>query len=637
MLSLASTTISSLRYDGIKRLKNDRKLGMVLSAGGLSQHRANHDEANIVRAYDEDLGVNPVSDRFRDTTNIQQTGIAGMANFALELRRGRLSFKNLVSRSQINDARHSYGSYIIDQATGEFGDYIFEPNRIYRQTLVSNQLAGEHLLGQGRTESQKYAAKLEWNVFHLYYLFTDPAYQATNYLLDPTDGQYYLDLTLADEYKLFATTFDGKQTSQQYGGQVALSFPMRLGKKSTADFSVGTFAQTNTRHLRVRKYGFFPDTLGFDVPMEDLHISNSANFYVSQNLRPGGFLLEDLTLDGDNFDASFTNLAPFVNFNAKLGPKWGLQIGARFEVFKQSITNLNVNGSQTILVDDTKTDLLPMFTLRRTFTEKLQFKVVYSQSLIRPDARELSRFEFFNLSTSYRWQGNPSLQRTLVHNTDLRLEYYPGGSDLISFSLFSKYFQNPIEQYIDRSSLDVIYLYSLTNRQQAIMVGAELEVRKNLGFLGAGWRFLNLYANASVVRSRVESNLSTLFLEGRKLQGQSPYLLNAGLIWQHPETNWTMAAFYNRSGNYIAVVGTQPSIFPDFIGIGRNRLDLQLGRYFANRKLEIKLLVVDVLNERFQMAQIYKNRKQFDAGAGDVYLKNSRRGRDFIFSLNYTF
>jgi hypothetical protein len=98
-----------------------------------------------------------------------------------------------------------------------------------------------------------------------------------------------------------------------------------------------------------------------------------------------------------------------------------------------------------------------------------------------------------------------------------------------------------------------------------------------------------------------------------------------------------MAAFYNRSGNYIAVVGTQPSVFPDFIGLGRNRLDLQLGRYFANRKLEIKLLAVDVLNERFQLAQIYNNRKQFDADAGDVYLKNSRRGRDFILSLNYTF
>lgn len=626
----------SLRYDAVRTLANGKKLGMIFSLGGLSQHKGSEDRVNIVREFDPELGRNPVTNRFEEESHTHQTGLAAMANFALELDNGKLFFKNLVSRGQMNDSRRSEGTYILDQVTGDAYNYILEPNRVYRQTLLANQIVGEHLLGKS-PDGQKYVAKLDWNVFSLLYLFTDPAYQAMNYRQSETDGQYYLDTSLQNDFRAFGTTFSGKQSSRQFGGQVSLTFPLTTKQERKRDFTTGLFLQSSSRRLSVRKFGLFADTANFDIPQQSLHISQAASYYTPENIRPGGFLLQDYTRNGDNFSAHLLNIAPFFSYNTKFGPYWTAQIGARIEVNTNRVNTIGLDETKVPLVRRTTMDLLPMLLLRRSITDKLQFKFVYSRSVMMPDARELSQFEFFNISTAYRWVGNPNLERTRVTNMDLRLEYYPGGSDFMSFSLFTKGFKNPIEQIIDRSSIDVIYLYSLINRERAYMGGAEFEIRKNLAFLGSYWKYINLFANASVVRSRVDANLTGLLFEGRRLQGHSPYLINMGLIMQHPKVNWTAAAFYGRSGNYIAVVGVRPSVFPDFIGLGRHRLDLQVGRFLADRRVEIKLLATDIFNQRFQTAHMYNNRKQVDLSQGDVYLRDSQRGREFILSFSYKF
>lgn len=521
---------ASVRYDGVYSL-GKRRLGLVAALGFSNQHRVNNYEMNIVRDFDPELGRNPITDSSRNKEASHQLGAAALLNLTLELKNGKIGFRNLLSRTQMNQSNESVGAYIIDADLGEFGNYIYTPNRLYRQTLGTSQIGGEHYFGSGTDPKNR--IKLDWNLFTTQYHYTDPAYQALNYLQNPDNGEYYLDTTLAEDYMLFGLTFNGVQTSRQYGAQTSVTLPVKLSTQSRLDLRLGGFVQLEQRRLRVRKHGLFPDPNGTNLDPDFLHISNTANYYTSATIRPNGFALQDLTRDGDNYNSRFVNLAPFANAQARLGRLWLLQAGARVETFRQHLTDYPVAGGERQLATVDLTDVLPMAMLRFTPHNSLALKAGYSRTVIRPDARELSDFEFFNLSTSYRWRGNPNLVRTQVDNTDLRVEYYPGGNDIISLSLFTKHFHNPIEQYIESSSTSVIYLYSLTNRTRAIVGGIEMEVRKNLAFLGSeALRNLVFYANATVLQSRIDKSYGGLFSGGRSLQGQSPYLVNAGLFYQ---------------------------------------------------------------------------------------------------------
>ena len=41
----------------------------------------------------------------------------------------------------------------------------------------------------------------------------------------------------------------------------------------------------------------------------------------------------------------------------------------------------------------------------------------------------------------------------------------------------------------------------------------------------------------------------------RPMQGQSPYLINAGFFYQHADSGWNAALLYNRIGKRIIGVG----------------------------------------------------------------------------------
>jgi len=75
-----------------------------------------------------------------------------------------------------------------------------------------------------------------------------------------------------------------------------------------------------------------------------------------------------------------------------------------------------------------------------------------SQTVIRPEFRELSTFQFYDFDLGATVAGYSGLVRTKVSNFDLRYELYPRGGELLTFGVFYKYFKNPIEAYFNPSS-----------------------------------------------------------------------------------------------------------------------------------------------------------------------------------------
>jgi outer membrane receptor protein involved in Fe transport len=252
----------------------------------------------------------------------------------------------------------------------------------------------------------------------------------------------------------------------------------------------------------------------------------------------------------------------------------------------------------------------------------------FNKTLARPEFREIAPFTYFNFIENVNVKGNPDLVRTLVDNYDLRYEIFPGAAELLAVSVFYKYFRNPIEQTLLASSQNEP-VRSYANAENAQNIGAELEVRKGLGFIGNSFTNFSAVANISVIRSRVQfesDGESTSYQQNdRPLQGQANYIVNVGLYYDDFNLGLNSSFTYNRVGPRIAQVG--------YADIGNvieepfDLLDFNISKKVF-QKFTLKLTVNDILNQDKIFTQETEN-------FGDQLAQSYNTGRTFKFSINY--
>jgi TonB-dependent receptor len=155
---------------------------------------------------------------------------------------------------------------------------------------------------------------------------------------------------------------------------------------------------------------------------------------------------------------------------------------------------------------------LPAATLTWNFAEDLQMRMGYSQTIARPQLRELAVSPFTDPDTGRSYRGNPLLKDSKFDNYDARLEYYFGQDQFVTAGGFYKEITDPVEEAIFVS--DRIYTGFL-NAPKAVLYGAELEFRTHfdmpfdaLPFLdGEIWRFA---ANYTYTHSEVQADAGDL-------------------------------------------------------------------------------------------------------------------------------
>ena len=119
--------------------------------------------------------------------------------------------------------------------------------------------------------------------------------------------------------------------------------------------------------------------------------------------------------------------------------------------------------------------------------------------------------------------------------------------------------------------------------------GVELDVRKNLGFIGMP--NLSLVLNAAWIYSNVTFVPGEVVSEpDRPMQGQSPYVINAGLYYSSERLGLDVALLYNRIGKRIVGLGKSNSVnpdpntlIPDSYEMPRNVLDFSVSKRIGRR------------------------------------------------------
>jgi outer membrane receptor protein involved in Fe transport len=236
------------------------------------------------------------------------------------------------------------------------------------------------------------------------------------------------------------------------------------------------------RKLNLAKYSqlggggiVFEDSL---VNLSDEQIFNEKNIGLLANGK-GGFLLEQIINPYDAYDASSSIFSRYIMIDSRYKQRSRLVWGVRLETFVQKLNSTRDDRSPVNL-NTTTSDYLPSLNYVYSISENQNLRLSYSNTVNRPEFRELAPFVFYDFGNRYTYSGNDSLVRCKVYNYDLRYELFPGRNQILSTSLFYKKFINPIEQKANPNYVrEVTYI----NANSAICYGAELEFRFILGAL----------------------------------------------------------------------------------------------------------------------------------------------------------
>jgi TonB-dependent receptor len=285
---------------------------------------------------------------------------------------------------------------------------------------------------------------------------------------------------------------------------------------------------------------------------------------VVQNNRPR--YVFSRTLDsrfGNNFyDGVQDIFAVYAMAEVPLTENLRLVGGVRYEDTFLEVTSSAFQSSQSFTGRIDQGDLLPAVSLLWEFRPGMNFRLSYAETIARPTYREFARFRSFDTVLNQEVEGNPFLKMTQIQNADARWEWFTEGGGLISFGGFLKLLQDPIEKFNATLTVDGDPIWTSSgdfvtflNTDEATVWGLEFEARQNLGFLEDSLSPFSVGVNFTYIDTAVELQPDIQQLKfaatgervtTRPLYDQSPYILNADLSYDNPDsgTSVTLAFYY---------------------------------------------------------------------------------------------
>ena len=278
--------------------------------------------------------------------------------------------------------------------------------------------------------------------------------------------------------------------------------------------------------------------------------------------------------------------------------KWADGIWREYE--RTILNGYTADGSMPVQVNRSELNVFPSFNGSYHFNDKHILRAAYAYTINRPELREIAPYVYYDFDQFADYTGNTDLKNAKIQNVDLRYEFYPSPKELISVGAFYKHFRDPIEvSYIRSSGGNAIYTFK--NADFAYTTGVELELRKSLDFMKL--KNFSLVVNAAWIYSQVRFRDED-FDRDRAMQGQSPYLVNAGLFYENK--GWVLSLMYGRYGRRILAVGevfqNPDEDIPDIYEMPRNDLSFGLKKSIG-KHWEIKFLASNLLNQDYTECQ----------------------------------
>jgi hypothetical protein len=160
-----------------------------------------------------------------------------------------------------------------------------------------------------------------------------------------------------------------------------------------------------------------------------------------QNIDQYRIIYGNIPAASTDYDGTGLLNAGYAMMDNKFSDKIKLTWGVRAERYLQE---LKAKGKNTVTLDNT--DILPSLLFTYALNNKINIRLAGSESVNRPEFRELATYRFYDYDNAFIIQGNDKLVRSRNYNGDLRFEIFPNSGEIFSVSVFYKYFVDPIEQ-----------------------------------------------------------------------------------------------------------------------------------------------------------------------------------------------
>jgi outer membrane receptor for ferrienterochelin and colicin len=536
--------------------------------------------------------------------DINMGAITGLSIFLNPL--NKISYKAIVNVKTANTYNSRMGTDYSRQDLVKGNEFVFGQN-----VFFTNQLNGEHSL----------SSKLKFNWYGAFNILD-------SYTPDQRRIMYTKSITGSDPYVLNISN----TLSQQSGSRV---FQTLSDYIYTAGGDL-TFKINQQNTIKAGYMGQVKDRLydaqlfAITMPIDNraLRLLPAESAFVSDNFGTGTdnkFAFNSIQNRNFRYLANTILNAGYIQFDNKLSEGLRIVWGLRVEDFDQLVGSVKKWDPRHTY--SKVTDYLPGVNATIKVGDKSNLRITGSQTVIRPELRELSALNIYDFELNASVAGNPSLKRTKITNTDLRYELYPAAGEMFTVGVFYKNFDNPIESIFQEAG-GGSSLFSFQNVAKATAFGFEIEGRKKLS------KRFTLQANGSYINSKIDDAALNV---SRALQGQSPYIINTGLLYDVVEKGFNATVLFNQVGKRIYLVGDiqAGAGAPDVYENPRALVDFQISKKFSNNKAEIRFTISDILNQRQIFYQNNNSDTEYDK-ANDATRFSRKFGTTYGVTLNYS-
>jgi len=564
--------------------------------------------------------------QLQDTRGVENPNLGGLFNLAYKFGKGNeISFNALYNHDAEKTTRYLAGDYPGILSSGQFESRVLG---FKERELKSYQVSGTHqITPQG--------LKFEWggSLVEVSQLEPDLRQVANSFKI--TLGE--IDTTFAFNRAEFDLPFHYFRdlSDKQWLAKADLTIPFGQKFSKANKFMVGFMHSSKDR--------VFDESTWQLNDRSNVGISYDGNlnqFFSDDNIGFIGIDNNNRFLVGNFWqDAQITSRKNSYTGNESVTALYGMGIfqwkmlkiiagarGERTDISVQSRDTTEEKGK----ID--KYDILPSVNLIYALNDKTNLRASITQTLARPNMRELAPFSAADFNGGIRITGNPNLKRTLTTNYDLRWEFFPKIGELIAIGGYYKSFSNPIvKSYLEQAANPEI---QFQNVGRARVYGLELELRKHLDFLSPALANFSLTTNFSLIKSTVdippdEVEVIDKFNPSkgttRPFTGQSPFLFNASLNFESAPLGLDATLAFNVFGRRLSEIsqGQTPDIFEN----PRPQLDLSL-----------KKRITDHFGWRFNVQNILNTdlEKTMKFNGNEFVIQRYKRGITISVGLSYT-
>lgn len=557
-----------------------------------------------------------------DSRSVETPQLGGIVNLAYKLNNNNeIGFTGIYNHDTEISSRYQNGSWPGGISNS---DASFETRSMgFRERALSSyQITGKHLIvpekeirvdwGASITNSSQYDPDLRF--------FANTNVEDTAYYLTPSEY---------DEPFHFWRFLDDKQ----YQGKVDITLPFAQAQSKSnkikfgGSYSYKTRSFTEYRFKLLNRDGeeYAGDADAYFAP------SNTGTIGYDQDKDQyvfGLYTVND-SQEENNYSGHEGIAAGYGMAIWEFVPGWKLIAGARVEttdLFVESQDSSKEAGS----INDI--DILPSINIVDELTDKMNVRFGFSQTIARPNMRELAPFASFEFIGGEMYLGNPDLQKTNISNYDVRWEYFPNPGEIIAVSAYYKNFINPIILVYNPKAANPEFQFK--NTDKAYVYGLEFEFRKNLGFLTSGLKNFDFSTNLSYIYSRVDldslekavnQSFNPSFPDFRPFQGQSPYLINANLGYSNIPLQLDAMISYNLFGKRLSEVSQAGT--PDIYERPAPTLDF-LVRKGLGKQINLRVGVKNILNSSYLKTITYND--------SDYTIQQFETGRTYSLTVAWT-